>query len=51
MDNECDDTQKMNWDEWNEMNGEKAECQEAYEKNQKVDTRDKVLHNKKVISV
>jgi len=37
-------TKKMNWHAWNE---EKAEYQEAYEKNQKVDPRDMVLHTEK----
>jgi len=33
----------MNWDEWNEVNEEVAECQEADEKNQEVDPREKLL--------
>jgi len=37
----------MNWGEWNEVNEEKAEYQEADEKNQEVDSRDRVLHTEK----
>jgi len=43
-------TKKMNWVEWNEVNEEKAECQEAYEKNRVVDSRDsldRMLHTEK----
>jgi len=29
-------TWKMSGDEWNDMNEEKADCQEAHEKNQEV---------------
>jgi len=40
-------TQILNWDEWNEVDEEKAESQEADEKNQEVDSRDRVLHTEK----
>jgi len=38
-------TKKMNRDRWNEVDEEK--CQEDYEKNQEVDSRNGVLHAEK----
>jgi len=37
----------MNCDDWNEVNEEKAEYQEADEKNQEADSEDTILHTEK----
>jgi len=39
-------TLTIKWHEWNEVNGDRTEYQKANEKNQEVDSRDKVMHIK-----